>query len=149
MVVSKSLSIGKLKKKKLEGTVQGALLDGLERLYPSCFDRINNIPSFNYKTMAFQRPNKFQRAGTSDIIGCVLGRFIAIEVKTEPEYNWVMKFKERVGDIYSYHPKNKKEERAINQLIYQDQKARCGGICFFTYSLEHTLKILKAAICEC
>lgn len=142
MGATKNSLIGKLKRSESEKSVQRELLAGLDQVYPGAFDRIANVPVYNQRTQSYQRPNKYSRSGTSDIIGCVNGRFIAIEVKTEKEYNWVWSFIQRVASG-SYVPKNKKEEHAVDQINYLDSKKFHGGLCFFTYSLEHTLKTLK------
>lgn len=143
MAATKNLSIGKLKKSESERDVQRELLAGLDRIYPGAFDRIANVPVYNKNSQSYQRPNKFSRSGTSDILGCIRGRFIAIEVKTEKEYNWIWNFIQRTAGG-SYVPKNKKEEHAMDQINYLDSKKIHGGLCFFTYSLDHTLKTLKA-----
>jgi penicillin-binding protein-related factor A (putative recombinase) len=119
-------------------------LDGLESIYPGAFDRIANVPVYNQRTQSYQKPNRFSRAGTADIIGCLNGRFIAIEVKTEKEYNWTWNFIQKRNGVGSVMPKNKKEDHAVDQINYLDSKRLHGGLCFFTYSLEHTLKTLKA-----
>lgn len=131
-----------MQRKKLEKEIQEEILITLNSLDGASFDRISNVPVFNRVTGGYQRPNKFQPNGISDIIGVYHGKFIAIEVKTPAEYNWNMAFLKRIGDYRNYSPQNKKESRAIDQMIYIDNKIKNGGCGFFTYSVEHTLKKL-------
>lgn len=124
-----------------EKELMNSILESLEWSYPGSFDRINNIPSFNHVTKRFQRLNKYQRKGTPDIIGCLYGRWIAIEVKTSIAYKRVLKV---IDKIKNNLPTSQTDKHLIEQINYMKLKEENGGICFFTFSVDHTLEKLRS-----
>jgi hypothetical protein len=134
----------KIKEFELVNTI----LNGLSILKLGSFDRINNVPTYNIKTQSYNRPSKWAPKGMSDIIGCYNGNAVYIEVKTPIEYNWTMKFYNRLTTefkvtIDNYQPLSKKEEHILNQIKYIRSKIKVGAVGFFTYGLDHVLEKLK------
>lgn len=76
---------------------------------------LDSIGAWHIKTHG----NMFSRAGTPDVLACVNGRFVAIEVKQPGG---------RVSPLQMAHIK------LINQA---------GGVAFVAYSLEETKKHFK------
>lgn len=76
---------------------------------------LDSIGAWHIKTHG----NMFSKAGTPDILACVNGRFVAIEVKQPGA---------RVSPLQMAHIK------LINQA---------GGVAFVAYSVEETKKHLK------
>lgn len=133
-----------------EMDIVNSILKGLNQLPMASFNRINNVPTWNKKTKSYNRPSRFAPKGMSDIVGCYKypnakhATYVAIEVKTPLEYNWVLQFYNRIKDqLYTYVPQTKKEDHVLNQIRFIDKKISCGGIGFFTYSLQNTLEQLK------
>jgi hypothetical protein len=111
------------------------------------YNRIANAPVYDKKTESYRRPNKFAPKGMSDIIGVTSnGLYVAIEVKSPDEYKWVIEFYRRIyRKHYEYRPISKREQHVLNQIIFIEEKIACGGIGFFTYSLEDCrIKLGKA-----
>jgi len=127
-----------------EMDIVNSILEGLNQLPMASFNRINNVPTWNKKTKSYNRLSRFSPKGSSDICGCYKGHYVAIEVKTPLEYNWVLQFYNRIKDqLYTYVPQTKKEDHVLNQIRFIDKKISCGGIGFFTYSLQNTLEQLE------
>lgn len=76
---------------------------------------LDSIGAYHIKTHG----NMFSKAGTPDIIACVKGVFVAIEVK-------------QPGGVVS------ELQKAHIRLIHQ-----AGGVAFVAYSLEETKEYLK------
>lgn len=76
---------------------------------------LDSIGAWHIKTHG----NMFSKAGTPDIVACINGTFVAIEVK-------------RPGGIVS------KLQKANIRLIHQ-----AGGVAFVAYSLEEAKEYLK------
>ncbi len=76
---------------------------------------LDSIGAWHIKTHG----NMFSRAGTPDVIACVNGTFVAIEVK-------------QPGGVVS------ELQKAHIRLIHQ-----AGGVAFVAYSLKETKKYLK------
>jgi hypothetical protein len=136
-----------------ETNLVNSILDGLNLSGKGSFNRINNNGIFvkTDKDGFYRKPNKYTPSGISDIIGCMCGKYIAIEVKTEKEFKRVTKFIDNLHKnnfidknlFINYSPKNKWEEHIIDQLNFIYEKQKNGGIGFFTCSLKHTLEVLK------
>lgn len=133
-----------------EFDIVNQILEGLNQLPMASFNRINNVPTWNKKTQSYNRPSRFAPKGMSDICGCYKypndkhATYVAIEVKTPLEYNWVLQFYNRIkNNIDTYTPQTEKEKHVLNQIKYINHKIACDGIGFFTYSLEHCLDQLK------
>jgi hypothetical protein len=125
------------------------ILDGLAVIFPGgSFNRINNAPTFLDKDRTImRRPSKYSPKGMSDIIGVLDGRYCAIEVKTPTTYRAVQRFYEKVkNNLYEYQPKSNFEKHAINQIIFIDQKIKCGAIAFFSDGIQDTIKKIREKI---
>lgn len=120
-----------------EKEIMNYILEALEFRYPGAFDRVNNIPSFNHITKQFRNLSKFQRKGTSDIIGCVNSRAIYIEVKTPTSMKDVEKVIKKIDLGIELFPS---EKHLANQIKYLKDKEKNGGYCFFTCSVEDVLQ---------
>jgi Holliday junction resolvase len=120
-------------------------MEYLNKMKIGSFERVSNLPAYDKRINSYRRPSKYSKKGMCDIIGCLDGRFIGIEVKTRREFEWVLRFWIRVkrsDSIDKFKPTNKKEDHVLNQIKYIADKNSNGAFCFFTYSLEHTLKKL-------
>lgn len=81
------------------------------RLVKKIKDYLNSLDnSFFYKTHG----NRFQQAGISDLIGCLNGTFVAIEVKTESNKSGVTRL----------------------QASFLNTIEKCKGVSFVASSLE-------------
>jgi len=129
-----------------ETEIQSDILTTLHRLHIGLFWRNNNTGVYDKEKGVYRRSSPiFQRRGVSDILGCYDSKFTAIEVKTLKAYKWVMHFWNRArekGDIRLYKPTNKHEDHVLNQILFLEDVRRYGGVGFFTYSTEDTIKKL-------
>lgn len=126
-----------------EKDIQNEILQYLLDSKTGSFDMVYNLPPFDFRSGQYRRPSKHYRKGVCDIVGCLEGRFIGIEVKTPREFTWVKNFYKRIVSIVdSYNPLTKKEAHVLNQIRYIRNKNSNGGYCFFTYSLGHTQNML-------
>lgn len=123
-----------------EVDIMNAILEALEFNFPGAFDRINNIPGYNHERKTFVSPNKFSRPGTCDIIGCLDGRFIGIEVKTPKAFQHVVRV---VDKLNRKLPLVDTDRHIQNQINYMEDKKKYGAYCFFTYDVDHTLKTIR------
>lgn len=85
---------------------------------------------------------KFGDKGMSDILGCIPpeGKFLACEVKSEKQYNYVMKNYDRIkrGQI-----KTKRDMHLSNQIQYIEDIKRIGGVGLFACCIENVEDELK------
>ena len=147
MISPLGIKTKKVINKKSETDITNQILDGLSKMRIGSFNRINNVPAYNAEKGYYQKPSKYSPKGVSDIIGCYRGRYVAIEVKTNYEYNRVMKFEKYLiandFHVLTYTPKSKWQEHILRQMVFIGEKRFHGAIGFFTYSLTHTLEKLK------
>lgn len=135
-----------IKRKLSENDIQNAILEYLTSNKIGSFERSSNHALWDERFGGYRRPNKYARKGVPDVLGCLNGRFIGVEIKTESEFKWALKFWNRLRDemvIDDYVPTSKKEAHVLNQIRYIVDKNRNGAHCFFTYSVEHTIEKLK------
>lgn len=70
-----------MKKNQPEKVIENAILDYL-LMYDVMFFKIQNVGIFDPTKKTFRKPSRHHKAGVSDILGIINGRFVAIEVKT-------------------------------------------------------------------
>jgi len=127
-----------------ESDIQNVIMEYLTLKKIGSFERINNLPSYNVKQGHYMRPSRYAKKGVCDIIGCLNGRFVGIEVKSPIEFNHVCTLWNKISHIVdTYKPINKKEEHMLGQIRYITDKNRHGGYCFFTHSLDHVIAKLN------
>lgn len=97
----------------LEKNVVNKIKQALEKEYPNCFQ---------FKSHG----GKYQKIGLPDIIGCINGIFVGIEVKAPGLEDTLTKI----------------QAENIQRIIM------AGGIAFMSTSPEHTIKELKVRIKE-
>jgi len=129
-------------KKLKETDISTHILECLDGLRIGVFWRNNNVGVFDSKKMCYRKPPAFSRKGIADILGCLKGVFVSIEVKSAIEYKWAMAFYKRVGDPYTYVPQSEKEKHVLNQIIFMLDIINHGGVAFFTYSVGDALNKL-------
>ena len=86
------------------------------------------------------RKVKFNEAGISDI-GCIIkGKYVAIEIKTHKQYQFVKKNYDRLkkGEI-----RNKKDFYFFRQISFIENVKRHGGYGLFTSDVNHLDNDLK------
>lgn len=98
---------------KGETRVVKAIKEGLEKNHPNCFF---------FKTHG----SAYQRSGIPDLIGCINGRFIGLEVKD---------------------PKNKRYGATKLQLYIIDLIKKAGGITGVVTNLEEAEVLINEALC--
>lgn len=69
------------KKAQPEKEIENAILDYL-LMVDGMFFKIQNVGIYDPIKKTFRKPSRHHKAGVSDILGVLRGRFIAIEVKT-------------------------------------------------------------------
>ena len=69
------------KKAQPEKVIENAILDYL-LMVDGLFFKIQNVGIYDPIRKTFRKPSRHHKAGVSDILGVLRGRFIAIEVKT-------------------------------------------------------------------
>jgi hypothetical protein len=127
-----------------ESEIQDVIMQYLTLKRVGSFERINNLPAYDEKLKCYRRPSRYAKKGVCDIIGCVGGRFIGIEVKSIAGFKTVGALYKRIdGKIDQYQPKTKMEEHLLDQIKYITDKNKNGAYCFFTYGLDHTIEKLK------
>ena len=104
---------------------------------------------------AYRKPSKlFCMKGISDILGVIknkngCGIFVSIEVKTPISYKHVLIVQQKVltvGDLKLFKPQSKAEHHIYNQILFLSEIKKNGGLGFFTYGAEHTLKKLNEIV---
>jgi hypothetical protein len=126
-----------------EKDIQNEILEYLQEHRIGSFERVNNTPAYSVKFGGYLRPSKYSKKGMCDIIGCISGRFIGIEVKTPSEFKYVNKLYNKISkNITNYKPISKKEEHVISQMRYIFEKNQNGALCFFADSVSRVEKIL-------
>lgn len=93
------------------------------------------------KTFVKQR-SPFAINGTTDIMGIYLqsGTMLAIEVKTLATHKYIQKHYER---LKIYCGTNKNYHHLRQQIEFIEKINACGGIAFFTSSVEETTRVLE------
>lgn len=112
----------------------------------------NNTGIYNEKTKGYMPLRNNSVLGVFDILGTIyyrslVGRSVAIEVKTKKEYEFANKLYNKiklVDKTLAYMPRNKKEKHLLDQILFGTNILEKKGIAFFSYSSEHTVK----KICE-
>lgn len=115
--------------KLLEKDLENHILDFLN-LLPNCFVfKVQTTGFFDTKRRVFRKNlSKHIIKGTSDIVGVINGRMIAIEVKSK---QGMVRFLRSPG------------EREKNQRAFLDKVIACGGIGICAASLEEVLMQMK------
>jgi penicillin-binding protein-related factor A (putative recombinase) len=106
-------------KKTTEKTIEGEILDWINRSPHGFAFKINTVGIYDEKIKSFRTPSKFTLKGTADILGIWAGKPLAIEVK---------KVGGRISD----------EQKAFVKK-YRER----GGIAFFAFNLEDVQKHLN------
>lgn len=110
-------------------------------------DKIISEWRYNPKKGIYQRrKSAFANPGISDIIGCIEGRYFAIEVKKPSEMNF---FDRSLHDLteafieaqrrWLASPTLKKYSHAIDQRKFLDDVIRANGVWFFASSIEEVV----------
>jgi len=140
-----------VKKSNEEFIIQKAIIDYLDK-NGYWWERANSGQAF-VKNGYSTRKIMLMRRGCPDLLSCVDGQLVGIEVKkSEKEYKrWktiIDKYREIVGDnpdlkmqwrheILTYPEIKKSWEREIFQYKYAIRMTRGGGKYILTYSVEH------------
>lgn len=126
-----------------EKDIENAILNYLEYL-PECFAWKNqSIGVFDpAKQIHRKSKNRFHLVGVSDILGLCKGKFLAIEVKDEKEYKYLMKYYDEIKSG-RYTTNIKKKDHLRNQIIYIEKVKISGGIGFFACSIKQVQEVLK------
>lgn len=91
--------------------------------------KINTVGVFDpIKKIYRKNKNPFLIQGTSDILACVDGSFVAIEVKTKKTINQLL---------------NPKKENHLNQLNFLNKVNKVGGYAIAVSSLENVISFIK------
>lgn len=128
-----------------EVEIQTDILKTLRKLRIGFFWRNNNVGVYDAERGIYRKgPAELTLRGVSDILGCHMSKFTAIEVKTPEGFRTAQNLWSKIGkagDIYLYRP-SKSEQHFYNQILFISEVNRNGGLGFFTYSVNHTLKKL-------
>jgi penicillin-binding protein-related factor A (putative recombinase) len=127
-----------------EKQIENSILNYLEFL-PECFTWKNqSAGTFDPKKGVFRlSKNKHHINGVSDILGIVRGRFLAIEVKDEKEYKYVIKHYDEIKSG-RYTTNVKKKDHLKNQIDFIENIKAQGGIGFFASSIKQVQEELSA-----
>lgn len=108
------------------------------------FERINSGSAF-VGAGSFKKRITLARRGCPDIVACISGKFVGIEIKKdEKEYKRWLGIVERYKKAKEDKTEIKKSwEREIHQYEYALDIHRSGGNYILTYSVEHLQEQLK------
>jgi hypothetical protein len=81
---------------------------------------------------------------TPDMVGQTFARFLAPEVKTEKEYDYIMKHYDELRD---YNGTDKKKNHYKQQIKFCEQVTKQGGKAGFVESAERLKKLLTISSC--
>lgn len=110
-------------------------------------DKIISEWRYNPKKGIYQRrKSAFANPGISDIIGCIEGRYFAIEVKKPSEMNFFDRTLKELMEAFIEAQRRwlekaslKKYSHAIDQRKYLDDVIKAKGIGFFASSIEEVV----------
>lgn len=126
-----------------ENEIQSSIIEYIRRAGGYC-QRINSGSMFSTYTSKSgdfaHRRIKMADPGTPDILACINGRFIAIEVKKDKDA--VDKWNNQVANYFKTRRLTKYNQGAMDQLWEGEKITKAGGLCIMANSIDRLEEIL-------
>jgi len=127
-----------------ENEIQASIIEYIRRIGGYC-QRVNSGSMFssyaNKKSgdIAHRRV-KMADKGTPDILACINGKFIAIEVKRDLKA--VERWQKAVSNFFKTGKLTKSNEGAVHQLWEAEKIQKAGGLCIMVNSIDRLDQVL-------
>lgn len=127
-----------------ENDVKSSIIDYIRSIGGYC-QRVNSGSVFGeYETKGgeFKRRRlKLADPGTPDIVACINGHFVGIEVKKDAKA--IGKWQNQIANYYKTNKLSKYNQGAMHQLWEGEKITKAKGVCIMTNSIDRLGAVLK------